>query len=109
MSMMHQLSEIKPTEVFPGFHGRFIHTATMTFAFWEITQGSAVPEHNHSHEQVVNVLEGKFELTVDGVTQTLEPGMIVTIASNIRHRGRAITDCRILDVFSPVREDYKFN
>ncbi len=106
--MYHELKSIKTHEVFPGFHGRFIHTERMTFAFWEIVKGSTVPDHAHHNEQVVNMLEGEFELTVDGVSQNLSPGMVVTIPSRVRHSGRAITDCRILDVFSPVREDYVF-
>lgn len=79
----------------------------MTFAFWVIKKGSSLPEHSHVHEQVANMLEGEFELTIDGVTQVLRPGSVASIPSHVRHAGRAITDCRILDVFSPVREDYR--
>ena len=106
--MLHQLQKLKSHEVFPGFHGRFIHSDKMTLAFWEILKGSSVPEHDHHHEQVVNVLEGEFELIVDGVRHILSPGMVVTIPSHARHSGTAITDCKILDIFSPVREDYVF-
>ncbi|MFM8912230.1 MAG: cupin domain-containing protein [Flammeovirgaceae bacterium] len=106
--MNHHLEKIPVKEVFPGFVGRFIHTQAMTFAFWEIKQGSTVPEHAHVHEQVVNMLEGEFELTVDGQPHHLRPGMVFTIPSQVKHAGRAITHCKILDVFSPVRDDYKF-
>jgi len=105
--MLHTISEIKSREVFPGFKGKFIHTKNMTFAFWEIQKGAALPEHLHTHEQVVNMLTGEFELTVRGVAHRLKPGMIFAIPSNEPHSGRAITECSILDVFSPVREDYK--
>ena len=107
--MFHALQNIKSHEVFPGFHGRFIHSEKMTLAFWEIRKGSTVPEHNHVHEQVVNVLEGEFELTVDGVSKILSSGMVVTIPPNARHSGKALTDSKILDIFSPVREDYVFS
>lgn len=101
------LSEAKPVEIFPGFTGRFIHTATMTLVFWDIKAGSIVPEHSHVQEQIANVLEGEFELTVDGNSQVLVPGIAAVIPSHVKHSGMAITDCKLFDVFSPVREDYK--
>ncbi|HRI22161.1 MAG TPA: cupin domain-containing protein [Panacibacter sp.] len=101
------LSEAKAVEIFPGFTGRFVHTATMTLVFWDVKAGSTVPEHSHVHEQMANVLEGSFELTVDGSTQVLMPGIAAVIPSGIKHSGRAVTDCKLFDIFSPVREDYK--
>jgi quercetin dioxygenase-like cupin family protein len=108
--MMPNLETVKnlPTrEVFPGFHGRFVHSTNMTFAYWDIDQGSLVPEHSHMHEQVVNMLEGTLELTVDGHRQVLGPGQVLVIPSHAIHSGRALTPCKVLDVFSPVREDYR--
>lgn len=102
-----ELKDIPAKEMFPGYTGRFIHTNNMTFAFWEVKAGSKVPEHAHMHEQVAHLIEGEFELTVDGNPIELEPGKVVVIPSNINHSGIAITDCKLLDVFSPVREDYR--
>jgi len=36
----------------------------------------------------------------------MKAGDIAVIPSNAIHSGQAITDCQLLDVFSPVREDY---
>ena len=105
--MIHFLNHILPKEVFPGFVGKFIHTENMTFAYWEIKKGSALPEHSHVHEQVVNMLEGEFEILLEGTSNHLVSGMILPIPSHAKHSGKAITDCKILDVFYPVREDYK--
>lgn len=102
-----QLHELPIKEMFPGYTGRFIHTESMTFAYWDVKAGSTVPEHKHIHEQVAHVLEGKFVLTVDGVPMELEPGHIAVIPSGVTHSGIAVTDCKLLDVFSPVREDYR--
>ena len=104
---LKELKDIPAIEMFPGFNGRFIHTESMTFAYWEVKAGSLVPEHSHIHEQVAHVLEGKFTLTVDGTPLYLEPGNVAVIPSSVKHSGIAVTDCKLLDVFCPVREDYR--
>ena len=100
------LSRIDAEELIPGFSVRFVHSENMTFAHWEIEQDAELPEHSHMHEQVAHVTHGEFELTVDGETKVLGPGTVAVIPSNAVHSGRAVTACRILDVFYPVREDY---
>lgn len=105
--MFDDFHKMKSREVFPGFTGRFIHSETMTLAYWEIKKDSVSPEHNHVHEQVAYVVEGQLELTIEGKSRILTPGMIAVVPSNARHSGKAITDCTVLDVFNPVREDYK--
>jgi quercetin dioxygenase-like cupin family protein len=102
-----ELSAIPPRETAPGYSGRFIHTAGMTLAYFEIKAGSASPEHAHVHEQVSQVLEGLFQLTVAGEPVILQPGAVLVIPSNVRHSGLAITDCKLLDIFNPVREDFR--
>ncbi|MBV9962697.1 MAG: cupin domain-containing protein [Parafilimonas sp.] len=102
------IESLKEKEVFPGYKGRAIHTGTATYMFWKVDEGAGVPEHSHIHEQVVNVLKGEFELTVDGEPMLLQPGKVVVIPSDVKHSGRAVTQCELLDVFFPERDDYKF-
>ncbi|MEO7532035.1 MAG: cupin domain-containing protein [Sediminibacterium sp.] len=101
------LASIQPIEMIPGYHARFIHTEQMTLNFLEVKAGAVVPEHSHLHEQVSIVTEGEFELTVDGERMRFGPGKVIVIPSNVKHSGLAITDCKLLDVFNPVREDYR--
>lgn len=103
----HHLDSIASKELFPGYHGKFIHTGTSTIAFWEITANSPIPEHSHMHEQIMHVVEGIFELTVDGKTETLTTGAVVTIPGNVKHGGIALSNCKVIDVFMPEREEYK--
>ena len=93
--------------MFPGFRARFAHTDRMTYAYWTITAGALLPEHAHPHEQVSNMIRGRFEMTLEGETQTMEPGSVVIIPAGAKHSGRALTDRSIVDIFVPVREDYR--
>ncbi|NIM92516.1 MAG: cupin domain-containing protein [Anaerolineales bacterium] len=101
------LDEINQKELIPGFHGQFVHSESMTLAIWNIDEGSTAPEHSHPHEQISMVIEGQFELTVEEKSKILHPGVVATIPSNVLHAGRALTQCVLLDIFHPVREDLR--
>ena len=94
-------------EIVPGFHGKFAHTENMTASFWGIEAGAELPEHAHPQEQISVVVAGKFEMTLDGKKELLEKGKVALIPANVKHSGKALTDCEIMDVFYPVREDYR--
>ena len=100
-------SEIQTHELFPGVHAKLIHTDSVTIAHVLLDKGSVVAEHSHVHEQIINVMEGTFELTVDGETKTVSAGHVAVVPCNVKHSLVAISGGKILDVFSPVREDLK--
>ena len=100
-------NEIEFKTIFTGFDAKFIHSEKLTIAYIEIKEGSILPTHSHPHEQVTQVLSGQLEITIEGVSQILEAGLVAVIPSNAAHSGRAVTDCVALDVFTPVREDFR--
>ena len=101
------LDDLEAVEPVPGYVAKFVHTVQMTLANWQITAGSPFPEHSHPHEQIMMVLEGEFELTVGGESELVRPGVVAVIPADAKHSGRAVTDCIAIDVFYPVREDYR--
>ncbi|MEZ4811571.1 MAG: cupin domain-containing protein [Allomuricauda sp.] len=101
------LSKIKSKEIMPGYHAKMVHAQSMSWAFWDVEKGAEVPLHHHVHEQIMHVVEGTFEFTLDGKTDVYGPGDVVVIPSHVPHSGKALTTCRLMDVFSPVREEYK--
>ena len=105
--LMTNKDEIEEKEIFPGFKGRFIHSENLTVVHWSITAGASLQKHSHHHEQITNIIEGEFKFIVDGKAKKLTTGGIALIPSEVQHSGEAITDCYIVDVFYPVREDYK--
>lgn len=104
---VHHLDQLATRELFPGFTARLVHTPVVTYSFVQCDAGAAFPEHQHPHEQTVIVLEGALELTVAGETHRLTPGVVLPIPGNTPHSGRALVASRVLDVFSPVRDDLK--
>jgi quercetin dioxygenase-like cupin family protein len=100
-------SALPEREIVPGFRARFVHGETMTAAFWSADAGASPPSHSHPHEQVAQVLEGRFELTVGEETRAPGPGEAAVIPPGVPHGGTAVTGCRLLDILRPVREDYR--
>lgn len=102
-----RFDDIVTKEIAPGFFSKLIHSKANTINFIEVKAGCTVPRHKHFHQQYSFVIEGKFEMTVNDIPQVLEPGIFAAIPSDAWHSGIAITDCKLIDIFSPVREDYR--
>ena len=102
------LASLPVKEIFGGtIRGHYAHLTKLTVGEIELNAHIVVPLHQHPHEQVTYVLEGRFEFTVGDQTTLLEPGMAALIPGGVMHGGRTLTACRVLDVFSPARDDYR--
>jgi quercetin dioxygenase-like cupin family protein len=104
---MEHINKISPREVVPGITGHYAHGQQLTFGYVEIKKGSILPEHHHVHEQITFVLEGQLDMTIGGKPCALTAGMYHVIPSQVPHSAIAPVDCKVIDVFSPAREDYK--
>ena len=71
-----------------------------------LAAGSRMPEHRHPQEQIVHILEGQMRLIVDGVPHELSTGDSFYLASNVPHGVETVLQTRVLDIFSPPRDDY---
>ena len=99
-------SSLKVIERLPGWKGRYFHSENMTFAHYDFTRGSSIHEHFHPEEEVYEVIEGELEVTVEGVTEVLRPGLVAIVPSNARHSVRAMTDGRLIVVDHPLRHGF---
>jgi quercetin dioxygenase-like cupin family protein len=95
-------------ELAPGVRMRPLFGQGAMLNLLEFDAGAAVPPHSHPHEQLGLVLEGSLVLAIEGVEHRLVPGAAYQIPGGVEHA--AWTEdgaCRVLDVFQPVREDYR--
>ncbi len=98
-----ELEEIEPGKVSRKIraHGGGLMAVEVFFK-----AGAIGYEHRHVHEQVCYCLEGEFVFTVDGETTTLKAGDSVFIKSSVLHGAVCVAAGRLLDIFTPQREDF---
>lgn len=73
------------------------------FAF---EKGGVGALHSHPHVQSSYIAEGRFEVTIDGKTETLEQGGSFIVPSNLVHGVKALEAGRLVDSFTPHRTDF---
>lgn len=108
MPQVVKLGEVGPYEIAPGvqMHPLFGEGAMLSLV--ELLPDAVVPVHEHEHEQLGIVLSGEITMTIDGVDHPLRPDDAYQIPGGVPHGARAgASGCRVLDVFRPVREDYR--
>ena len=104
---MQNIKNLPPKELVPGIIGYYAHGSSITFGYVELEAGSSVPMHQHMQEQITYILEGQLDMIIGGNPCSLTTGMYYIIGSNVPHSAVAVTSCKVIDTFHPVREDYK--
>jgi quercetin dioxygenase-like cupin family protein len=79
---------------------------TMYQMIAHLEAGSKMPEHRHPQEQIVHILEGRMKLIVNGTPHELTAGDSFYLASDVPHGVETIENTRVLDTFSPPRDEY---
>jgi quercetin dioxygenase-like cupin family protein len=73
----------------------------------DIEPGSKVPMHTHVHEQTGTLISGRMRFEIGDETFDLEPGDSWMIPSGVPHEAAGIERCRVVEAFSPPREDWR--
>jgi quercetin dioxygenase-like cupin family protein len=102
------LAAAEGLELVPGVRMKPLFGTGAMLNLLEFDAGARVDRHDHPHEQLGLVLEGELVLEIGGEPHRLRPGDAYCIPGGVLHA--AWTEgapCRVLDVFQPVREDYR--
>ena len=100
------MNRLEKDQILPGLRARFVHSENMTVAYWNMDAGADFPLHDHTHEQVVNVVSGRVEVLVRGEKTVLDEGCVLVLAPGEPHSVHAVMDSFVIDVFHPIRQDY---
>lgn len=68
--------------------------------------GNYAAPHTHPHEQSGYVISGNYLLTIDNKEYELNPGDSYAIPGNTTHSFKVLNPGEVIDVFTPIREDY---
>ncbi len=85
---------------------RFITGERMTVCRFDLKRGGIVPRHSHDHEQISCVLSGALKFDIDGEEVVVRAGEVMQIPSWVPHGVDVLEDAVVIDVFSPVRQDW---
>ncbi|MBK8515959.1 MAG: cupin domain-containing protein [Saprospiraceae bacterium] len=72
----------------------------------DFKEGAIGTMHNHHHSQVTYVESGEFEMTIGDQVKKLKGGDSFYIPPFVMHGCVCVKDGKLIDVFSPVREDF---
>ena len=71
----------------------------------KLDKGSQLAEHEHPHEQITYVVQGKLHFFLAGERHELSTGDSLLIPGNVPHGVSVVEDTFVIDTFSPPRED----
>ncbi|WP_394870854.1 cupin domain-containing protein [Clostridium butyricum] len=69
-------------------------------------KGDYASTHAHPNEQSGYVISGKYRLIIETLDVELKPGDSYSIPENVPHSFQVIEGGEVIDVFTPIREDY---
>ena len=74
-----------------------------------LTPGMETNPHSHPFEQLAYIVSGRMKFVIGDETFEAGPGSVIRIPPDVEHYGEPIGDEPVLnlDVFSPIREDYR--
>jgi len=83
-----------------------LHTDELMMVDFAFEKGGVGAMHSHPHVQSSYVAEGRFEVTISGITEIVETGGAFIVPSGLVHGVRALEAGRLVDTFTPHRADF---
>ena len=69
-------------------------------------KGAVGAMHSHPHTQITYVVSGRFSFTIDGETHEVTAGDALQKTDGVIHGCICLEEGILLDIFTPMREDF---
>lgn len=103
-------SEAMRETIKPGRERYLTNTNDLMMVVMDFTDGPSAqpdPPHSHPHEQITYVAAGELLFFLGDTPHKLQAGDMIAIPANIPHTIQLLTPTvRLIDTFSPIREDF---
>ena len=83
-----------------------VHGKNTSLHEFKLSKGSIILKHSHIHEQTGYIISGKLKFVVNDIESFSAPGDSWCIPGNVDHEVHVLEDSVIIEVFSPVRQEY---
>jgi quercetin dioxygenase-like cupin family protein len=90
----------------PTASRKALHCSSTTVARFDFRKGNRVAMHHHVHDQVTMVVSGHIRMDLGGAIFEMKTGDMVHVPPEVPHGNEALVDTIVIEVFSPVREDW---
>jgi quercetin dioxygenase-like cupin family protein len=109
MEYFCDLEQVQQKTLLEGVRMKAVWGERIMMSFFDLDAGAVIPEHHHPHEQTGYVISGVLEFQIGGQQKICKTGDSYIIPSNTPHSVNVSADApaRVLDIFSPPREEYK--
>ena len=105
-AVLHRWSDMPSEPLTPSTSRKYLTADRVTIAQFELKRGGVVPRHSHENEQISHVLSGKLQFTINGQPVVVGAGELLQIPSWVEHEVAVLEDTVVIDVFSPIRQDW---
>ena len=82
------------------------YSPSMMLVRHTMVKGWVGAKHSHPHEQMVYIVRGRIRFEHPGGTFEVGPGDSFLVPGGVDHQASAVEDSEVLDIFTPMREDY---
>ena len=100
--------DIQAIEALDGIFRRTLsYNNNLMLCHFFLKKGSEVPLHSHEQHQVGYVIKGRLRFYTEKLEFIAQEGDSYIFESNEKHGASILEDSEVIDVFNPMREDYK--
>lgn len=94
-------------EVAPGMKRKFMgYDDEIMMVKVKFDKGGIGARHAHIHSQTTYIVSGEFEVAIGDDKKILKEGDGFYIPPNVEHGAVCLREGVLIDVFSPIREDF---